>query len=273
MSAAGEARVVDRAWLDGNPFTLGPVGGSGPAVLCLHGLTGTPAEVRAPAELLAHDGFACVGPLLPGHGTTPEELAATPWQAWTECAERTFDILAETHRRVYVLGLSAGGVVGLWLAARRPIAGALILAAPLRLTPLYNALVRSLHRMLRSVPREPKVYDSDVRARLPGYRRMPLPAVAQLLQLQLRVERNLPNVTAPLRLLYSVHDPTVPFWNAALIKRLAARAHTTVETVHRSLHIITVDVERMHVASWVVERLRELEAGSEAAQDPGINGK
>jgi carboxylesterase len=161
---------------------------------------------------------------------------------------------------VYVVGLSAGGIVGLWLATRRPVAGALILAAPLRLTPLYNALVRSLHRIVASVPREPRVHDAEVRARLPGYRRMPLSAVAQLLELQRHVERSLPSITAPLHLLYSLNDPTVPFWNAALIQRLAARTHTSVETLHRSSHVITVDVERERVDAWIIARVLELDA-------------
>ncbi len=58
--------------VDAGAFDLGPVGEPGPAVLCLHGLTGTPYEVRLPAEALAADGFACVGPVLPGHNAPAE---------------------------------------------------------------------------------------------------------------------------------------------------------------------------------------------------------
>ncbi len=36
--------------VDASPFALGDIGGSGPAVLCLHGLTGTPYEIRGPAK-------------------------------------------------------------------------------------------------------------------------------------------------------------------------------------------------------------------------------
>lgn len=64
--------------VDPGPFRPGDVGGTGPAVLCVHGLTGTPYEVRPPAELLARHGFACLGPLLPGHGQTPQALARIP---------------------------------------------------------------------------------------------------------------------------------------------------------------------------------------------------
>ncbi len=107
--------------VDPQPFRLGDVGGSGPAVLCLHGLAGTPYEVRHPAEALAVRGFACVGPLLPGHGTDPEDLAATHRSAWLEAAVRAWDELASTHQRVYIMGLSMGGVLALALSARRDV--------------------------------------------------------------------------------------------------------------------------------------------------------
>ena len=53
------------------PFNLGD---GADACLLLHGLTGAPSEVRPVGEALARAGFRAVGPLLPGHGTTPQDL-------------------------------------------------------------------------------------------------------------------------------------------------------------------------------------------------------
>src|SRR5216684_2037716 len=55
------------------PFSLGE---GDDACLLLHGLTGAPAEVRPVGEALARAGFRAVGPLLPGHGTSPQDLEA-----------------------------------------------------------------------------------------------------------------------------------------------------------------------------------------------------
>ncbi len=74
--------------VDPGPFRLGDVGGTGPAVLCAHGLIGTPYEVRPPAQLLARHGLAGLDPLLPGHGQTPQALARTPRALARCCAER-----------------------------------------------------------------------------------------------------------------------------------------------------------------------------------------
>ena len=73
----------------GDAFDLGD-GGVG--VVCVHGLTGTPFEMRYLGEQLAHAGFAVHGPLLPGHGTSVDELSRTHWHDWTECVER--DVVA-----------------------------------------------------------------------------------------------------------------------------------------------------------------------------------
>jgi carboxylesterase len=81
---------------DAGPFRLGAVGRDAPAVLCLHGLTGTPYEVRPPAEALAARGFACAGPELPGHGSSPGELARTSRSDWLHAVAAAFDELAST---------------------------------------------------------------------------------------------------------------------------------------------------------------------------------
>ena len=244
---------------DAGPFALGPVGGSGPALLCLHGLTGTPYEVRPPAEIHAELGFACVGPLLPGHGGDWQDLARTPREAWVECALEHFDRLASTHCRVYVSGLSLGGVLALRLAQSRPVAGVLLLAAPIELAPFLRLLVPVVSRVYGSVAKTPAIADPVARERHPGLRRMPLRAVVQLMRLQSEVKSSLHTVRAPLRLLYSRQDPTVSVTNAEKIVRASTGTTAEVEYLERSGHVITVDLERDRVDRWLVRTLAELE--------------
>ncbi len=49
-------------------------GDNGKAVLLLHGYTGSASEMRPLGEYLHKQGYTVLCPLLPGHGTTVEEL-------------------------------------------------------------------------------------------------------------------------------------------------------------------------------------------------------
>jgi carboxylesterase len=244
---------------DPGAFSLGEVGGSGPALLCLHGLTGMPSDVRPPDELVKSLGMACVGPLLPGHGTSVEELSRTTHEQWLAVVLDAYDALAVTHKRVYVLGLSLGGVLALQLCALRPLSGALLLAAPLDLGFARRTLVRYFSPFVFAVPRTPGMVDPAARLRDVGYRRMPLRAVSQLIALQRRVVAVLPEIRVPLRLLYSRRDATVNPADAQQIARLASAADVEVEYLERSGHVLTLDLERDRVAAWIVDQLVRFE--------------
>lgn len=245
---------------DGSAFRIGDArGGDAPAVLCVHGLTGTPYEVRPPAEALADSGFFCEGPLLPGHGTRHQDLAATPRGAWVEAVVSAFDALASRHARVYVLGLSLGGLLALSLAGRRPVAGAVVLAAPLDLGPLIRNAVPWLWPLVRSLPKTPAIFDDEARVRHPGYDRMPMRSVNELIRLAREVERALPGVRAPVQLIFSRRDPTVPAHNAQAILNALAPGDRELHWLEDSAHVLPVDRERELVARRVVEFLLRLE--------------
>jgi carboxylesterase len=229
-------------------------------VLCLHGLAGTPWDVRPAAEHLAGLGFRCVGPLLPGHGTRPEDLARTPARAWLDAAFAAHAELAARHSRVYVLGLSMGGVLGLGLCRYRPVRGAVLLAVPLRIRPRLRIPVQLLHRFVASAPRIPGIADPLARQVNPGYRRMPLAAVHALIGLLAQVRAELPGVRQPLLLVYSTGDRTVEFGNADWLRAEVGSERVELLRLERSGHILGVDLERDRIAAHSARFLLELEA-------------
>lgn len=246
--------------VDASPFRLGdPRGGLAPAVLCVHGLTGTPYEVRPPAEALAEAGFYCEGPLLPGHGTSHVELQRLPRARWIDAVVTAHDALAERHERVYALGLSLGGVLALALAERRPLRGLVVMAAPLDLGWLVHSAVPVLHRIVRHLPKTPAILDPEARARHPGYDRMPLGAVNQLIGLAREVRAGLGRIEAPVQLIYSRLDPTVPVRNAELVLRGLPPGERELRWLEASGHVIPVDAERAQVARWAVDFLSRVE--------------
>lgn len=242
---------------DPRPFAIGPDDPRAAGLLCLHGLCGTPWDLREIAEDAAAAGLRCVGPLLPGHGSRWEELARTPREAWVASALGAFDALADRHDRVYVAGLSMGGVLALSICEQRPVAGAALMATPLRLGWLARSGSRLLRGLLPSVERLPGIVEPRLRDAHPGYRRMPLAAVRQLVALQREVHADLAKVQAPLLMIYSRADATVSPRNAALIAAGVSSADVELAWLERSGHVLTADVERAEV----IRRIRRFLGG------------
>ena len=59
-------------------------------VLLLHGFTATTAEVRPLAKRFHDAGFTVSGVLLPGHGTTPQNLNETSRTEWLGASEKAY---------------------------------------------------------------------------------------------------------------------------------------------------------------------------------------
>ena len=101
----------------------GPVG-----VLLIHGLGGTPVELRFVAQGLNRAGYTVYSPLMVGHGGSEELLNTTTWQEWYRSVEEAHDLLKERCDIILVGGLSSGAMLALHLAAQRPqhVQGALL---------------------------------------------------------------------------------------------------------------------------------------------------
>ena len=86
-------------------------------VLCLHGFTASPAEVRWLGEHLAGHDYTVYGPRLPGHAPHPHDLARYRWQDWYLTALDGCHLLHSHCQQVFVVGHSMGGCLALLLAA------------------------------------------------------------------------------------------------------------------------------------------------------------
>lgn len=246
--APGESRGSDE------PFDLP---GGPDAALLLHGLTGSPFEVRFLAERLAEAGMRCRGPRMAGH-PDPRALARTTWREWVAGARDELLRLAGA-RRTFVVGCSMGALVACALAHDHPdrVQGLALLAPALRLKPL-GALAGLLGRVPGASlwPAVPKRAGSDVRD--PEMRRlnpcmdaMPLPAVGELARMQGEVDRMLPAVRAPALVVAGGQDHTVALSGA---ERLAARlggGPARLVVLAESWHLVGIDVERERCADEV----------------------
>ena len=100
-------------------------------ILLLHGLTGSPYDMRGIGWQLAAQGFSVAAPVMAGHGGTISDLAQVHWQDWLAGAAAALDRLKARCRTVMVAGQSMGGLCALALAATRDdLTAVASLAAP-----------------------------------------------------------------------------------------------------------------------------------------------
>ena len=81
-------------------FGFGPIllRGGNNGCLLIHGLTGTPGEMRYLGERLHAAGFTVNGILLAGHRTTVEDLKTKKWQDWYRSVKEGYEELRDSSK-------------------------------------------------------------------------------------------------------------------------------------------------------------------------------
>lgn len=200
------------------PFLLTPKKTTEHAVLLVHGFGSTPRELRELAELLlAHD-FCVLAVRLPGHGTSPEDLATRSAEEWLEATERGYRILQQQGYRISAAGLSTGCLLILQLAVSVPLERQVLLSPYLRLKHPLSPWAGLLSFFYPYQSR-----DIDPCEEIYYYRKRPLKGVAQLNRLRKQANRLLPQLSIPTLVLASEGDRTVsPGTARELFEKLAS---------------------------------------------------
>ena len=260
-------------------------------VLLIHGLGGTPVEMKTVAKRLNHAGNTVMCCQLAGHCGTERDLAATHWQDWYASAEAALSQLEARCDTVVVGGLSMGGLLAAKLAAAEPsrVNGVVILAPTLWYDgwtiPWYAVLLKLLRNSI-SLPflklwsfaeREPYgIKDDRVRkiilqamtsgdSTLAGVLRTPAYALRELWRLTDALKPELPKIHQRALLIQAREDDIASLANSQYLQR---KLGGLVETVilDDSYHLITVDQQRHIVNDRVVSFVASIAKAAKSAR-------
>ena len=230
------------------PFsaTGGPVG-----VVVLHGFTGNPQSMRSLANAFAAAGFAVELPLLPGHGTSVEDMVPTRWADWASAAEAAYQEIAARCETVLAAGLSMGGSLAIKLAQAHPDIAGIVLINPL-VDPPASSFRDMLSDMLEEGVVSVPAIGSDIAMSRPkelSYDASPIEPMLSMFEGVDELAAGLGRLTCPVLLFSSRTDHVVPTQSGDL---LAASAAGPVERIwlERSYHVATLD----HDAAEIEER-------------------
>jgi carboxylesterase len=216
--------------------------GAAVGVLFCHGFTGTPQSLRGWADQVAAAGYSVELPLLPGHGTTWQDMNRSTWPQWYATVDAALTRLREHCSSVIVAGLSMGGCLALRLAAERPddVTGLVLVNPAVLIEDRRLVALPLLRRLTASLPG----IASDIKK--PGavelaYDRNPLHALASMLTMYRDVVPRLPEVTQPLLLLRSAEDHVVPASSSRLVLERVGSKDTSEIVLEDSYHVATLD--------------------------------
>jgi carboxylesterase len=218
---------------------VGPTG-----ILLLHGLSGEPDEVKPLGDYLAGKGISTLGPWLPGHGTSPKELAKTHWQDWAQGAQEAFEQLRKRCSKVFVGGLSMGADQALLLASRFPVAGVVSMSAPVKIFDFrFNGIAFFRFLQWRTSNLAGGILDPQG----PVHKTYPYVATQSLYELKklmAEVRAVLPSVTVPALVVQGRKDSMVPPANGELVFNGLGSKVKHLLYLDRSDHVVTLDFDK-----------------------------
>lgn len=247
----------------------------GGTVLLIHGLTGTPNEMKFLSHYLHRRGYNVLCPRLANHGQPLAILKKSRWEDFYGSVRDAFFRIRNDNPNgaIFAAGLSMGALLALLLGVDFPdqIHGVSCLSPSLfydgwntpwtrcflplvYLTPLkhiayykeeppYGIKNRILRQRVHEYYRKADIHDLKGLAQY-GYPYFPFTLLYQLQRLIKHLTRKLPEVRVPVQLIQAQEDDMTSVRNSQFIHDLIQSPIKELVLLHDSYHIITADLER-----------------------------
>jgi carboxylesterase len=247
------------------------------SVLLIHGLTGSPFELKYLARKLNKAGFTIKGPCLEGHCTTLKDLAKTSWKDWYRSVRQTFIEMKKSTDTVSVVGLCMGALLSLHLAYE---CGSQVAAISLISTTLfYDGWSLPWYKFLLPIAYYPPfryiysyseaepygIKDKPLRDRIVNlmkndsiaYTKTPATSMHELFKLIREVKRELPAITTPALILHSSEDDLTSIKNPGYVEEKIGSEIVRKIILDDSYHMMTIDNQKDRVAEETIKFFME----------------
>jgi carboxylesterase len=250
------------------PFFLPGKAGM-PAVLLVHGFTGTPKEMRWLGEYLNREcGFTALGVRLTGHATEPEKMIHTNYSDWLGCVEDGYHLISGTMENIYLAGLSMGGVLSFTIAPELKIKGLISMSTPYKLPddPRLRH-IDALSRIVSFMPKSDEApgnswFDHEAFEGHVSYPQNPVRSIGELNKLFGKMHDSLPLIKIPVLLMHSHDDHYVLKDSMERIHAdLTGTSDKEMIWLEKSGHVMTRDLQRKTVfkaAAGFIKRIEGL---------------
>ena len=240
------------------PFVMG----SGErAILMAHGIAGGPAQLRGVARELADAGFCVYAIVLPGHGTTPDDLFNIQWQHWYEHLEAEYLRISKKHKSVSLVSFSIGAALSLKLSSQYPVERLALLSTPVYCFSKYIPfgwflkLGGFITKQVRTFPEDIPPEEGMPKRMI--YRRMPIDAFKAAYNLSSNIKHWVKDIKIPVLILHSKKDVAAMYQGATFIMDNISSENKKLVLLEKSEHSIMFGEERDIVMKEILTFLKE----------------
>lgn len=173
-------------------------------ILLIHGLGASPYQTKELANFLADKNITVYSVRLSGHGTNLSDLESKKWEDWYKDAENGYEFLKSKTKKAYVLGVSSGASLSLYLAANKIVDGLVVIAPPIYLSNTKSEFASIIKYFKRY-----NYFGIEKNQIGHAYENLPLKSIAEFVDLIKISSKNLDKVDEPILIIQSKIDNVV----------------------------------------------------------------
>ena len=216
-------------------------------------------------EYLNEQGYTCLGIRLAGHATDPEDMIRSQYTDWMASVEDGYHFLRGVSDRIFLVGLSMGGILSLFMSTRLAVSGVVAMSTPYKLPD--DPRLRHIEWISKIVAYMPKSdeapgsswFDKEAWKGHVSYPENPVRSIGELNKLLGEMRTALPKIDVPVLLIHSKDDTYVVPENIELIYAdLKKRSDKTKLYITGSSHVVTRDASRRQVFEAALEFIQRV---------------
>lgn len=229
------------------------------AVLCIHGIIGSPNHFRDLIPLIPEN-FSVYAMVTDGHCGSVSDFSHSSLNKWEDSVQRAFDELLETHKEIYLVGHSMGTLFSIQQAMKEPrVKKIFCLSIPIKVSVKARMIPMAL-RVYRKKIKDDDIVTLALREcygctddknflKYFGW----IPRFMDLFKLIKRVRKNLDKLNTPCVAYQSVKDELV---SPKSIKILKNESNIRVVSLENSTHFYYESSEMEYLQKEFIEFLR-----------------
>ncbi len=217
------------------------------AVLLLHGFTGNSSDVRQLGRYLQKQGITSYAPHYEGHAEPPENLLESSPHIWWRQVTEAYDFLvSKGYDKIFVAGLSLGGVYALKLATVRDVVGIATICSPMYLKD-RETMYEGVLEYARGFKKMEGKTEEEIEGEMEAFR--PTGMLDEVRDVIQTVRDHLPDVYAPLFVAQSEQDEMINPDSANIIFNETSTEddEKKLEWYPESGHVLTIDKEKQQL--------------------------